>query len=55
MTLPNVSVLDASFVLAVAGAGMIWAPLALFVAAAYFAVQAALHYRNPPPPPEVKP
>lgn len=52
MTIPNVSVLDASFALAVTGAAWIFPPLGLLVAAGYFGVAAWLHYRNPP---EVKP
>lgn len=48
MTLPSVSVLDASFVLAVTGAALIFPPLALFVGAGYFALSAYLAYRNSP-------
>lgn len=36
---------EVAFVLLVAGAAMVWAPLALLVAGAYFVVLAALHYR----------
>lgn len=41
MTLPG-GTLDASFVLAVTGAALIWPPLALVVGAGYFAVSAWL-------------
>lgn len=44
--------LDASFVLAVTGAAMIWPPLALVIAAAYFAVGAFINDRRAP---EAKP
>jgi hypothetical protein len=49
MTLPGVSVLDASFVLAVTGAALIWPPLALLVAAGYFAVSAVIADRRSEP------
>ena len=48
MTLPNVSVLDAAFVLAATGAAMVWPPLALFVGAGFFGLSAFLAYRNHP-------
>jgi hypothetical protein len=52
MTIPGVSVLDASFVLAVVGGAQLPAPwagvVAAIIGAGYFAVAAALHYRNPP-------
>lgn len=40
---------EAGYVLLVAGAAFIWAPLALLVAGAYFIVLAALHMRATPP------
>lgn len=49
MTLPNVSVLDAAFVLSVTGAAMIWAPLALIVGAAYFVASAVIADRRAAP------
>lgn len=49
MTLPGVSVLDAAFALSVTGAALIWAPLALVVAAGYFVASAVLAYRNAAP------
>lgn len=49
MKLSSVSTLDASFTLAVTGAAMLWAPLALLVAAAYFLASAIVEYRNTPP------
>ena len=42
MTPPIVHPLDVSFVFAVTAAAMVWAPLALAVAAGYFAVGAYL-------------
>jgi hypothetical protein len=48
VTLPGVSVLDASFVLAVTGAAIIWPPLALIVGAGYFALSAFLADRRAP-------
>lgn len=48
MTLPGVSVLDASFALAVTGAAWVWPPLGLIVAAAYFAVSAFIADRRSP-------
>lgn len=56
MTLPGVTVLDVSFVLAVVGGAQLPSPwagaVAALIGAGYFAVAAALHYRNPP---EAKP
>ncbi len=49
MTLPGVSVLDAAFALSVTGAAMIWAPLGLIVAAAYFVASAYITDRRTPP------
>lgn len=51
MTLPGVSVLDAAFALSVTGAAFVWPPLALFVAAGWFALSAYLAYRNAEPKP----
>lgn len=48
MTLPGVSILDAGFALAVTGAAMIWAPLALFVAAAFFVTSAYIADKRAP-------
>ena len=47
MTLPNVSVLDAAYALSVAAAAMIFPPLALAVAAAYFGLSSYLAYKYP--------
>ncbi len=49
MTLPGVSVLDAAFALSVTGAAMIFPPLALIVAAAWFGLSAYLHDRRSSP------
>jgi hypothetical protein len=38
--IPGVSVLDAAYALSVAGAAMLWPPLALVVAAGYFVASA---------------
>ena len=46
MTLPGVSVLDASFALAVTGAALIFPPLALLVAAGYFGLSAFIADRR---------
>lgn len=54
MTLPGVSVLDAAFALSVTAAGMTpWPPLALVVAAGWFALSAYLADRRASP--EAKP
>lgn len=47
--MPGVSVLDAAFALSVTGAAMIYPPLALLVAAAYFALSAYLADRRAQP------
>lgn len=49
MTLPGVTVLDAAFALSVTGAAMIWPPLALVVAAAWFGLSAWLADRRGEP------
>ena len=49
MTLPGVSVLDAAFALSVTGAAMLFPPLALVVAAGWFALSAFLADRRTPP------
>ena len=49
MTPPIVNSLDVAFVLAVTGAALVWAPAALFVGAAFFALSAYLNDRRPPP------
>lgn len=49
MTLPNASVLDVAFVLAVTGAAMIFPPAALLVAAGFFGLSAFLADRRTPP------
>lgn len=43
MTIP---VLDAAYALAVAAAGILWAPLVLIVAAAYLITLAVIHDRR---------
>lgn len=40
----KVDILDASFALAVTGAALIWAPLAMLVGAAYLGVLAAIQW-----------
>ena len=49
MSIPGVAPLDAAFVLSVTGAAMIFPPLALFVAAAYFIASAIIEDRRMPP------
>lgn len=44
--MPGVSALDAAFALSVTGAAMIYAPLALVVAAAYFIASAVIADRR---------
>lgn len=50
MTPPIVHPLDVSFVLAVTAAAWAWPPLALAVAAGYFALNQWLIHRQEPPP-----
>ncbi len=48
MTAQITTLIDASFVLAVTGAALVWPPLALLVGAGYLAVQAVVADRRQP-------